>query len=57
MKDNKSELNEIFTDKYVFEYRKIFGKSYYDLELKSFIEFFKINKDYNYAVKNIKYFT
>lgn len=56
-KENRSVLNEVFTDEYIFEYRKNFGKSYYDLEVESFIEFFKINKEYNYAVKNIKYFT
>jgi hypothetical protein len=57
IKENKSSLNEILRDRTLFEYRKIFGKSYYDLEIERFIEFFKIDKDKKYAVQIIKYFT
>lgn len=54
---NSSKINEVLNNKQVFEYRKSFGKSYYMLEIEKFIEFFKINKDYEYALKTIKYFT
>jgi hypothetical protein len=57
IKENKSILNEVLNNSLIFEYRKNFGKTYFDLQIEAFIEFFKINKDMAYSLKTIKYFT
>ncbi|MDQ7086025.1 MAG: hypothetical protein Q9M36_14430 [Sulfurovum sp.] len=38
------------------EYDKLLGKSYYHLQIEDFIQFFKIDKDIDYALDTIAYF-
>ena len=56
IKEHKSSLNTLATDKKMLEYHKQLGKSYYTLQVETFIDFFKIDKELDYALKTIEYF-
>ncbi len=56
IENNTSLINEVFRNNNIFEYKKIFGKIYFTVQIKKFIEFFKINKDISYALQTINYF-
>jgi len=56
IKTHKSTLRTLATDKRRLDYQKQLGKSYYMLEIEIFIDFFKIDKDLDYALKTIEYF-
>jgi len=56
IKAHKSALNTLTTDKKALAYRKELGKSYYILQIESFITFFKIDKELDYALKTLEYF-
>ncbi len=56
IKEYKSSLNTLTTDKKMLEYHKQLGKSYYTLQVETFIDFFKIDKELDYALKTIAYF-
>lgn len=53
---NKDILNKYIKDKKNLEYHKLLGKGYYYLEIESFMIFFKINRDINYALDTMEYF-
>ncbi|WP_320035777.1 hypothetical protein [Halarcobacter sp.] len=55
-KENKTFINEGLNNTAIFEYRKLYGRTFYELQIKEFIEFFKIDKDLSYALKTINYF-
>ena len=55
IKEHRTVLNKILSNKQYLEYVKRFGKSYYDQEIESFITFFKIDKDIPYALKTVNY--
>ncbi len=55
-KTNKSKLTKLTIDLKHLEYSKLLGKSYYTLEIEIFIKFFKIDKEYNYALSTMEYF-
>ena len=56
IKTNKSELNKTLSDAKTLEFFKLLGKSYYILEIESFINFFKIDQESKNALKTIEYF-
>ncbi len=56
IKNNKTQLKHLTTDKKQLEYYKLLGKSYYYLQIEEFIAFFKIDKDLSYALNTIEYF-
>ena len=56
IKTHKSTLNTTLRDKKALEYYKQLGRSYYTLQIESFIEFFKIDRDLEYALKTLEYF-
>ena len=56
VKNNKTLFKEPLYNKHLLEYYKLIGKSYYILEIKKFIEFFKLNKDTSYALKILEMF-
>ena len=56
VKNNKTLFKEPLNNKNLLEYYKLIGKSYYILEIKKFIEFFKLNKDTSYALKILEMF-
>jgi hypothetical protein len=56
IKEHKSSLNTLTTDKKALEYHKQLGKSYYTQEIETFITFFKIDKELDYALKTLEYF-
>jgi len=56
IKNNKNLFKEPLYNKHLLEYYKLIGKSYYILEIRKFIEFFKLNKDTSYALKILEMF-
>ena len=56
IKTHKSTLNTTMRDKKTLEYYKQLGKSYYTLQVETFVEFFKIDKELDYALKTLEYF-
>lgn len=56
IKAHKSQLNQLTQNKKQLEYNKLLGKSYYLLQLETFVSFFKIDKDLDYALKTMEYF-
>jgi len=56
IKAHKSTLTSLTMDKKRLEYHKQLGKSYYTLEIETFITFFKIDKELDYALKTMEYF-
>jgi len=56
IKTHKSTLNATMRDKKTLEYYKQLGKSYYTLQVETFVEFFKIDKELDYALKTLEYF-
>lgn len=56
VKEHKSILGTLTTDKKMLEYHKQLGKGYYTLEVETFITFFKIDKELDYALKTMEYF-
>ena len=56
IKSNRSEVNKIIDDKSYLEYAKLFGKSYYLVELESFLNNFKINREKKASLKVINHF-
>lgn len=53
---HKSNLNKIALTPHTLEYDKLLGKSYYTLEVETFINFFKIDKEPKYALSTMEYF-
>ena len=56
IEDNKTTLNKYIVDSSLLEYHKLLGKSYWILEIESFIKFFRIDRDINYTLNSIEYF-
>ena len=56
IKANKTKLNSILKNPKEFEYKRYFGKVYYELEIEKFLQFFQIEKDKSYALQAINYF-
>lgn len=56
IKEHKPSLNTLARDKKMLSYHRQLGKSRYTLELETFITFFKIDKDLDYALKTMEYF-
>ena len=56
IKNNKSEINKIINDKSYLEYAKLFGKSYYLIQIESFLKSFKINSQKQVSLRAINYF-
>jgi hypothetical protein len=56
IKENKSILNRCIKNTKEMEYFSILGKSYYQIKIEEFINFFKINKDIDYALKTLSFF-
>ena len=56
IKEHKSSLNTLCADKKALEYHKQLGKSYYYLQVETFMKFFKIDKELDYALKTMEYF-
>ena len=56
IKKDKAKLNRLTENKKELEYHKLLGKSYYYLQIESFLSFFKIDKNLGYALKTIEYF-
>ncbi len=57
IKEHQESLKSSLNDTYIYEYNKNLGKAYYLLELERFIKIFKIDKNINFALKTIKYFS
>lgn len=55
-KNYKSDIFKLTQDRNFLEFNKLFGKSYYYIELEKFIHFFKIDKDISYALKTMENF-
>ena len=56
IKTQKSILHKFSSDSKMLLYYQQLGKAYYTLEIESFIDFFKIDKSLDYALKTIEYF-
>ena len=56
IKTHKSTLNTFLKNKKLLAYHAQLGKSYYTLEVETFITFFKIDKELDYALKTLEYF-
>lgn len=56
IKENKVTFNRYIKNIKELEYYSILGKSYYQIEIEEFINFFKIDKDINYALDTISFF-
>lgn len=54
---HQEDLKSSLKDMQVYEYYKTFGKAYYILEVENFIKTFKVDKNLNFALKTIKYFS
>jgi hypothetical protein len=55
--NHRSKLQRLITDKQYLTFAKRFGKAHYELEIASFIEFFKLQKELKSALNAINYFT
>ena len=56
IKEHKSELARLIKEKKALAYQQQLGKSYYTLQVEIFINFFKIDKELDYALKTMEYF-
>jgi len=56
IKEYKSKINSLYQDKKKLIYYKELGKSYYNLQIESFLHFFKIDKNLDYTLKSMEYF-
>ncbi len=56
IKEHRSTLNILIKDPKALAYHTQLGKSHYILEIESFITFFKIDKETDYALKTLEYF-
>ncbi len=57
IQEHQEDLKSSLNDSHIYEYHKTLGKAYYLLEIERFIKDFKIDKNINLALKNIKYFS
>ncbi len=57
IRDHRSDLQTLANDTKMLYYRSQIGKSIYILEIEKFIAFFKIDKETDYALKTLEYFT
>jgi hypothetical protein len=56
IKTHKSTIIELISSDQSLQYNSHIGKAYYELAIKEFVEFFKIDSDIDYAVQTQTYF-
>ncbi len=57
IKEHQEDLKSSLSDSHIYKYYKVLGKAYYLLEIEKFIKDFKIDKNLNFALQTINYFS